>query len=179
MPAPLRRSLLPLCILALAVPAGAAAAPVAPPGDAGGSYAATARAAADAGCRSSNLIEFDQVQTLPTPRWAVRHAGRIRCEVPIRSVCWAALYKRDVKISEISNTGRNRCRVGTDFFGSHPGGIAFTQRYSYRLTLRDRDQRWAGTSAFCPERRNERRTLICRDSHTTTSPQRSVDVHSG
>lgn len=178
MPAPLRRSLLPLCIVALAVPASAAAAPVAPPDAAGGSYAATARAAADPGCRSSNVIAFDRVQTVPA-RWAVRHAGRIRCEVPIRSRCAATLYKRDVKISEIANTGRNRCRVGTDFFGSHPGGIAFTQRYSYRLTLRDRDQRWAGTSAFCPERRNERRTLICRDSHTTTSPQPSVDEHSG
>ena len=180
MTTPLRRLLLPLSLVALAVPASAAAGtvPVAPPGDSGG-YSATAfKAAADPGCRSSNVIEFEPRSTLPPRTHAVRHAGRVRCEVPIRSRCHATLFREGVKVSEIGDRGRNRCTMGSNFFGKYPAGIEFRQNYSYRLTLRRDGQRWAGTSKFCPKRRNNRRTLICRDSHTTTAPERAVEKHS-
>ena len=179
MTTPLRRLLLPLSLVALAIPASAAAdtGRVAPPGGSGDSFSAAAEAAADPGCRSSNVIEFEQRTTLPEPRYAVRHAGRVRCEVPIRSRCHATLFREGVKVSEIGNRGRNRCRMASDFFGKHPAGTGFRENYSYRLTLRRERQRWAGTSQFCPKRTNHRRTLVCRDSHATVAPRREVDKH--
>ncbi len=177
MTTPLRRLLLPLSLVALAVPATAAGtAPVAPPGDSGG-YSATAfKAAADPGCRSFNVIEFRRRSTV-LERYGVRHAGRVRCEVPIRSRCRATLFREGVKVSEIGDRGRNRCTMGSNFFGEHAPGIGFRENYSYRLTLRRDGQRWAGTSKFCPKRKNNRRTLICRDSHTTVAPEREPDKH--
>jgi hypothetical protein len=177
MTTPLRRLLLPLSVFALAVPASAAAdtVPVTPLGGSDGSFAAAAKAAADPGCRSSNVIEFRD-PTLPPP-YAVRHAGRIRCEVPIRSRCHATLFQGDRKVSEIGDRGRNRCRMASSYFGAYKAGAPFRENYSYRLTLRRDGQRWAGTSNFCPKRRNNRRTLICRDSHATVAPQRDAEKH--
>ncbi len=179
MTTPLRRLLLPLSLVVLAVPASAAAdtVPVAPPGGSGDSFTAAAKAAADPGCRSTNVIEFQRNSTV-LERYAVRHAGRIRCEVPIRSRCHATLFRGDAKVSEIGDRGRNRCTMGSRFFGSHPPTVGFRENYSYRLTLRRDDQRWAGTSRFCPKRKNNRRTLICRDSHATVTPERDADKHS-
>ena len=181
MTTPLRRLLLPLSIVALAVPASASGAtvPVAPPAGSGDSFAAAAKAAADPGCRSYDVIEF-QARTTPLgqERFAVRHGGSIRCEVPIRSRCRATLFQGERKVSEIGGRGRNRCRMGSDYFGAFQAGAPFRETYSFRLTLRREGQRWAGTSQFCPKRRNNRRTLICRDSHTTVAPQRDPDKHS-
>jgi len=178
MTTPLRRLLLPLFLVALAAPASAAATvPVAPPGGSGDSFTAAAKAAADPGCRSSNVIEFQRRPTV-LERYGVRHAGRVRCEVPIRSRCRATLFRGDVQISQIGDRGRNRCTMGSNFFGEHRPGSGFRQNYSYRLTLRRDGQRWAGTSQFCPKRRNNRRTLICRDSFSTVAPEPKVDKHS-
>jgi len=179
MAAPLRRFLLPLSLVALAVPASAAAGtvPVAPPGGSGDSFTTAAKAAADPGCRSFDVIEFQRVSTVPR-KDAVRHAGRVRCQVPIRSRCHATLFQGERRVSEIGGRGRNRCRMGSDYFGAFQAGAPFRENYSFRLTLRREGQRWAGTSQFCPKRRNNRRTLICRDSHTTVAPQRDPDKHS-
>ncbi len=181
MTAPLRRLLLPLSIVALAVPASASGAtvPVAPPSGSSDSFATAAKAAADPGCRSYDVIEF-QARTTPLgqERFAVRHGGNIRCEVPIRSRCHATLFQDSQKISEIGNRGRNRCRMGSNFFGGYDAGDGFRENYNFRLTLRRDGQRWAGTSSFCPKRKNHRRTLICRDSHATVAPKREVDKHS-
>ena len=178
MTTPLRRLLLPLFLVALAAPASAAATvPVAPPGGSGDSFTAAAKAAADPGCRSSNVIEFQRRPTV-LERYGVRHAGRVRCEVPIRSRCRATLFQGDRKVSEIGDRGRNRCRMGSNYFGSFMSSAPFRQNYSYRLTLRRDGQRWAGTSQFCPKRRNNRRTLICRDSFSTVAPEPKVDKHS-
>lgn len=177
MTSPLRRLLPPLCLIVLAVPAGAAAAPVAPPGDDDGSYTTGARAAADPGCRSFNVIDFEPRTTTVGLRYAVRHAGRLRCEVPIRSRCHATLFKNGVQVSEIGDRGGRRCRMNSGFFGRAPAETVFRQNYSYRLTLRG-DRRWAATNDFCPKRRNHRRTLICHDSFSTVAPNRKVDRHS-
>jgi len=177
MTAPLRRILLPLSLVALAVPASAAAAPVAPPGGSGGSFATAAKAAADPGCRSFDVIEF-RARTTPPQTYKVRHAGRVRCEVPIRSRCHATLFQGERRVSEIGGRGRNRCRMGSDYFGAFQAGAPFRENYSFRLTLRREGQRWAGTSQFCPKRKNRRRTLICRGSHATVAPQPEVDRHS-
>ncbi len=179
MTTPLRRLLLPLSIVALAVPASAVAdtVPVAPLGGSDGSFAAAATTLDD-GCRTFNVIKFDQRTSLPEPGYAVRHVGRVRCEVPIRSRCHATLFRGDVKVSEIGDRGRNRCRMGSNFFGAYDAGVDFRENYKFRLTLRRDGQRWAGTSQFCPKRKNHRRTLICRDSHATEAPQPDVDKHS-
>ncbi len=178
MATPLRRLFLPLSIVALAVPASASGAtvPVAPPAGSGDSFAAAAKAAADPGCRSYDVIEFPN-PALPPP-YAVRHGGNIRCEVPIRSRCHATLFQGERKVSEIGGRGRNRCRMGSDYFGAFQAGAPFRENYSFRLTLRREGQRWAGTSQFCPKRKNRRRTLICRGSHATVAPQPEVDRHS-
>ena len=131
MTTPLRRLLLPLSIVALAVPASASGAtvPVAPPSGSSDSFATAAKAAADPGCRSYDVIEF-QARTTPLgqERFAVRHGGNIRCEVPIRSRCHATLFQDSQKISEIGN------RAATDAGWAPTSSAATTPATAFART---------------------------------------------
>lgn len=177
MSTPVRRTLLCACLSALALPTAAGAAPVevAPPGaEAKGGFSSAARAATNPGCRAKNVIAFrDQVSV------KVRHTGLIRCSnVRVRITCAANLSHEGERISSLKARGSDRCRIGTPFARSdrYPAGDSFTQSYRYQLTLKNRRQKWSGTTAKCPKRSNKRRTLTCRGSHSTVAPNRSVDT---
>lgn len=170
----IRRTLLCACLAALALPATAGAGAIAPPGsEAEEGFSTAARAAADPGCRAKSVIAFRG-----EARFKVRHLSMIRCtNVRVRINCRANLLHGTDSISRLRSNGRDRCRVGTPFAQSdrYEEGEPFTQRYRYKLTLRNRRQHWSGTTRKCPKRSNERRTLTCRSSHTTVAPRRSVD----
>ena len=178
------RTLLCLSLAALALPAPAAAGsgPLSPPASGGGEVRSTAvTTAARPGCRSTNVIEFRDRTVIPlVRRYAVRHTGRIRCEVPTTIRCHATLFQGDRRISEIGSKGRNRCEIASSFgeSDSYRSGTWFRQNYRYKLTLRRKRQHWAGTSGFCPKLSDNRRTLTCHDSHATSAPRRHVDKHS-
>lgn len=173
----IRRTLLCVCLTALALPTGAAASTVAvaPPGpDTKGAFSAAARTAADPGCRARNVIDFRGEAA-----FRVRHTGLIRCSrVNVRIRCVANLLQGEDRISSERSGGRDRCRVGTPFAESdpYPAGTEFTQNYRYKLTLKNRRQKWSGTTEQCPRRSNKRRTLTCRSSHATVAPERSVET---
>ncbi len=178
------RMLLYLCLslAALALPAGAAAGSgsLSQPAP-GGVQATGVSATARPGCSSTNVIEFRDRTVIPIARrYAVRHTGRIRCDVPTTIRCNARLFQGDERISEIGSKSRDRCEIASSFGASdsYPPGTWFRQRYRYKLTLRRERQRWAGTSRFCPKLSDNRRTLTCHDSHATRAPRRHVDSHS-
>lgn len=172
----IRRTLLCASLAVLVVPAAASAVDVAPLGsDAKGTVAPASRAAADPGCEARNLIAF---RGSDVPGFRVRHSSFLRCSnVRVRIRCSATLLHGDEQLSQISDGGRDRCRIGTPFSESdrYPRGDEFTQNYHYKLTLLNRRQKWADTTRKCPRRKNERRTLICNASHATTAPNRSTD----
>ncbi len=172
----IRRTLICASLAGLTVPAVATGRTidVAPPDSATtGAPSAASRTAADPGCRAKNVIAFRG-----EANFRVRHTGLLRCSnVNVRIRCSARLFHEDEQISQIASRDRNRCRIGTPFSDSdqYPAGEEFTQNYRYKLTLLNRRQEWSGTTRKCPKRSNERRTLTCRSSHTTTAPDRSVD----
>ena len=175
MTARFRRTVLLACLCALALPAGAAAAPVdvAPPGSGGaGASAAAVGTAANPGCSAKSMIEFRG-----NANFRVRHNSLISCsQVNVRIKCSADLFRGNVLFSHLQSRDSNRCRVGSPFSVQRfAPGTQFTQKYRYELTLKNRRQRWAGTTEKCPRRSNERRTLTCRSSHTTLAPTKSVD----
>lgn len=172
----IRRTLLCACLAALALPATAAAAtvPVAPPGAAAkGDFSVAAKTAAKSGCRAKNVIAFRG-----TNRYKVRHVARIRCSnVRVRINCRSNLLQGTERISRLRSNGRKRCRAASSYAESdrYEEGAAFTQRYRYKITLRNKRQKWSGTTPKCPKRSNKRRTLTCKSSHFTAAPERSVD----
>jgi hypothetical protein len=173
----IRRTLLCASLAVLAVPTAAAnAGEVAPPGAAAkGTVSPASRAAADPGCEANNVIAFRGSEV---PGFRVRHSSFLRCSnIRVRIRCSATLLHEGEQISQIGDRGRDRCRVGTPFSESdlYPAGDGFTQNYHYKLTLLNRRQKWADTTRKCPRRKNERRTLICNASHSTTAPNRSTD----
>jgi hypothetical protein len=177
------RTLLCLFLAILALPAAAASAgALSPPAPAGGGVAAAAvSATAGPGCSSTNVIEFRDRTVIPIARrYAVRHTGRIRCDVPMTIRCHATLFQGEERISEIGSRSRDRCEIASSFGASdsYPPGTWFRQRYRYKLTLRRERQHWAGTSRFCAKLSDNRRTLTCHDSHVTSAPRRHVDSHS-
>lgn len=177
------RTLLCLFLAILALPAAAASAgALSPPAPAGGGVAAAAvSATAGPGCSSTNVIEFRDRTVIPIARrYAVRHTGRIRCDVPMTIRCHATLFQGEERISKIGSRSRDRCEIASSFgeSDSYPPGTWFRQRYRYKLTLRRERQHWAGTSRFCPKLSDNRRTLTCHDSHATSAPRRHVDSHS-
>jgi hypothetical protein len=171
----IRTTILCLALGSLAVPAsvGAGTVPVAPPepGSVDG-FSPAARAAVSSGCVSRNTIEFRGPAL-----YEVRHYGRIRCEIPTRIRCSATLFDANRQISEIGSRGRDRCFMASSFRGGYPAGASFVERFRYRITLRREGQTWSRTTAYCPERTNHRRTLICRDSHRTKAPNRHTVTH--
>lgn len=176
----IRRTLVSACLCALALPAVAGAAPdeVAPPGGEGeGTFSTAAQTAAtDPGCRAKNVIAFREVTV---DRSRVRHSGLIRCSrVNVRIACAAKLFRGNTPISDLRDRGSDRCRIGTPFAQSAPyrDGSSFTQKYRYELTLKNRRKQWAGTTRKCPERRNDRRTLICKGTHSTLAPEGSKET---
>jgi opacity protein-like surface antigen len=177
----IRRTLVCACLTALAVPVAAGAAPVqvAPPGAGGeGAFTTAARAAAaNPGCLAKSVIDF-QGQT----RFKVRHTAQIRCSnVNVRVNCFAKLFRGNERISTLQDRGSDRCRDGSSFADSvrYAAGVQFTQNYRYEITLKNRRKQWAGTTRKCPKRTNDRRTLICKASHTTPAPERSKETIRG
>jgi hypothetical protein len=173
----IRRTLVCACLTALAVPAAAGAAPVEvdPPGARGeGAFSTAAR---DPGCSARNIIGFREDQGQARSR--VRHAGVIRCtRINVRIVCSANLFRGTTRISQLRSRGSDSCSIGSAFSESnrYPDGSRFTQKYRYELTLRNDRKRWSGTTRKCPKRSKDRRTLVCKASHSTTSPNRSVET---
>lgn len=183
------RRLLPLSVPALALSLAATSLPAAassgsvsaPAAGAGEVQTASVGAAANPGCRSTNVIEFRDRTVIPIARrYAVRHTGRIRCDVPTTIRCRASLFQAGDRISEIRAKSRNRCEIASSFgeSDSYRPGTWFRQSYRYKLTLRRDRQHWAGTSGFCPKLSDNRRTLTCHDSHATSAPRRHVARHS-
>lgn len=166
------------CLAAMALPQSAAAeiVAVAPPTiGPKGAYTTAARAAArDDGCVSRNTIAFRET---PLLRYRARHFGKIRCEVPTRIRCFAVLVETSSspprKVSEISARGRDRCRMASSFSTSdaYVAGTGFGEFFRYRLLLRKKRHRWAGTSSYCPKLKRDRRVLICQDVHRTLAPE--------
>lgn len=181
--APRTMALLVCLALMLPVAASAASGSVAPPEAGTGEVeaAASVRTAVDPGCRSVNVIEFSDRTVIPLlRRYAVRHTGRIRCEVRTKIRCRATLFQGREQLSVIASRGRKRCEMASSYgqSASYRPGTRFRESYRYKLTLLRERQRWSGPSNFCPKISNKRRTLTCRDSHSTTAPHRHVDRHS-
>lgn len=179
-PAPVRLGLLALALgAALALPASASAGTIAvAPPELGpsGDYSAAATGERDPGCRSRNAIEFREGAR---GRYRVRHVGRMVCGLPTRIACRAVLSHRGETIAADSGVGRDRCAMGSSFAESarYDAGEPFKDYFRYRIKLRNERQRWAGTSEYCPERRNRRRVLVCYDSFRTAAPNRAVVRH--
>jgi hypothetical protein len=172
-----RLMLLCLGLAALALPTTAFA--VSPPGSDDGYTGAVRAASVDPGCRSRNTIDFRAVTSTFAPtRYRVRHHGVIRCELPMTIRCSATLQQGTTVISRISATGGRRCTMGSPFGArKYPAGTRFTENYRYELKLTRQRHRWSATSNYCPRRSENRRILICRDSHSTRAPTVSVDRH--
>lgn len=180
MKSPARLTFLCLCLgLTGALPATAGADPVevAPPADS--AQGAVGAAGSNSGCRSKNVIVFDEEDPEP---YAVRHHGDIACEAPLRrSECVARLFTivsgTPAEVSEEQDTGRRQCAYDSGFQGgTYPAGTEFSERYVFKLTLKQGFVWTQPGDDFC-RRRNERRQLVCNDSHQTTAPTREVDRH--
>lgn len=167
-------------LIALALPGAASAAVerIAPPG-AAASEGAFRSAAQDDGCRSANAIQFRD--TAFGLQHKVLHKGKIRCGLRTQIRCRATLVHLPSMeaISRLEETGRNRCSMGSGFGASdrYSSGEGFEQSYSYRIKLRKKSQRWAGTSDYCPKRKNKRRVLVCKDDFATVAPTNARQTH--
>lgn len=174
---PARFTILCLC-LAGALPATAAGAvTIAPPDERGGGVGS---AGSNSGCDSINVIAFSE---LPVPGdYAVRHRGDIACEAPLRRAeCVARLFQTfdsspPLLINEEQAEGRRQCEYDSGFTGGFSAGTDFSERYTFKLTLKQGFVWGTPSGDFCT-RRNERRQLVCSDSHETEAPAREVDRH--
>jgi hypothetical protein len=168
-----------LCLcLGAALPAAAAADPVevAPLADSGAG--AVGAAGRNSGCLSKNIIAFNGEDPGP---FAARHKGDIACEAPLaRSECVARLFTitegTATKVNEEQDAGQKSCAYDSTFFGAFPKEQEFSERYTFKLTLK-RGFVWGKPSGDFCERRNERRQLVCSGSHQTFAPTREVDRH--
>jgi hypothetical protein len=178
-----RRTILCLCLCLPggALPAAAAASEpirVAPLGAASAGESGVSGAGGGSGCRSRNVIDFREGAP---GNHEVRHFGKIDCEAPLRrSECVARLFEvvgdTPTEISEEQDVGRRMCGYDSGFFGSYAAGDEFSERYTYKLTLR-RGFVWQKPAGDFCRRKNERRELVCSDSHQTVAPVREADVH--
>ena len=175
---PARLTIICLCLTGT-LPATASADPVevAPLTDSAAGTVSTA--GSNSGCQSKNIIAFDPSQG--SGPFAVRHKGDIACEAPLAcSECVARLFTitggTATEVSEERDTGQKSCAYDSIFFGAFPAGQEFSERYTFKLTLK-RGFVWGKPSGDFCERRNERRDLVCSDSHQTVAPEREVDRH--
>lgn len=175
---PARLTILCLC-LAAALPTAAAAEPVKvePLGASADAREGGVGAAGGSGCRSKNIIAF-----AGTNPYAVRHRGDIACDAPLqRAECVGRLFRivagTPTEISEREDAGQKSCAYDSNFFGAFSEGDEFSERYTFKLTLK-RGFVWEKPSGDFCERRNERRQLVCSDSHQTFAPAREADNHS-
>jgi hypothetical protein len=176
---PARLTILCLC-LAAALPAAAAAEPVKvePLGASADAREGGVGAAGGSGCRSKNIIAFAGSDPGPYP---VRHRGDIACDAPLqRAECVGRLFRivagTPTEISEREDAGQKSCAYDSNFFGAFSEGDEFSERYTFKLTLK-RGFVWEKPSGDFCERRNERRELVCSDSHQTFAPTREADNH--
>lgn len=129
-------------------------------------------------CSSQNTIAFSGLLL-----FRVRHFGGIRCSVPTRTSCRAVLLRDRggslERVSTVRDRGPDRCSMASRLAesGRYSSGADFVERFDYRLRLRRKNLRWAGTTRFCPKRRDDGRTLICAGRHSTRAPLRSTVRH--
>jgi hypothetical protein len=180
MKSPARLAFLCLCLgLAGALPATASADPVEVAPLADSAQGAVGAAGSNSGCRSRNVIVFQE--TAVPGEHAARHHGEVSCEAPlVRSECIARLFVitggTPTEVSEERDTGTKRCAYDSGFSGAYTMGQEFSERYTFKLTLKPGFKWTKPGDDFC-QRRNERRQLVCSDSHQTVVPTREVDRH--